>query len=145
FQDQSALPVDDRGHSGRPPLMSTTLADYAAPNPISRNRSGIIGRAVDRYEGPLKVSGTAPYAYEVETPSPPAYGVVIGATIGRGRVSAVDDAAGGAPPGVKLVWHAFSRPPGQAATGARSYVGGTVAIKPVFAEPDILFFDQPVA
>ena len=53
-------------------MASTTLADYAAPNPISRNRSGIIGRAVDRYEGPLKVSGTAPYAFEVATPAPPA-------------------------------------------------------------------------
>src|ERR1019366_7887125 len=120
FQDQSALPVDDRGHSGRAPLMSTTLADYAAPNPISRNRSGIIGRAVDRYEGPLKVSGTAPYAYEVETPSPPVYGVVIGAEIACGLVTAVDDAAARGAPGVKLVWHAFSRPENQPEMGARS-------------------------
>ena len=125
--------------------MSTTLADYAAPNPISRNRSGIIGRAVDRYEGPLKVSGTAPYAYEVETPSPPAYGVMIGAEIGRGRVARVDDAAARAAPGVKLVWHAFNPPPGQIGAGARSYVGGGTVTPPVFAEPDIAFFGQPVA
>jgi xanthine dehydrogenase YagR molybdenum-binding subunit len=125
--------------------MSTTLADYAAPNPISRNRSGIIGRAVDRYEGPLKVSGTAPYAYEVETPSPPVYGVVIGAEIACGLVTAVDDAAARAAPGVKLVWHAFSRPENQPEMGARSYVGSQHGAKPVFAEPNIRFFGQPVA
>jgi xanthine dehydrogenase YagR molybdenum-binding subunit len=125
--------------------MSNTLADYAAPNPISRNRSGIIGRAVDRYEGPLKVSGTAPYAYEVETPSPPVYGVVIGAEIACGRVSAVDDAAARAAPGVKLVWHAFNRPENQPERGARSYVGSQAGAKPVFAEPNVRFFGQPVA
>ena len=125
--------------------MSTTLEDYAAPNPISRNRSGVIGRAVDRYEGPLKVSGTAPYAYEVETPAPPVYGVVIGAEIATGQVSGVDDAAARASPGVQLVWHAFNPPPGQAEKGARSYVGSQAAAKPVFATPEIAFFGQPVA
>jgi xanthine dehydrogenase YagR molybdenum-binding subunit len=55
----------------------SSITDYALPNPINQNRSGIIGRAVDRYEGPLKVSGTAPYANEVKTPSPPAYGVLV--------------------------------------------------------------------
>ncbi|HXQ46379.1 MAG TPA: xanthine dehydrogenase family protein molybdopterin-binding subunit [Caulobacteraceae bacterium] len=125
--------------------MSTTLEDYAAPNPISRNRSGVIGRAVDRYEGPLKVTGTAPYAYEVETPAPPVYGVVIGAEIATGRVSGVDDAAARASPGVQLIWHAFNPPPGQAEKGARSYVGSQAAAKPVFATADIAFFGQPVA
>ncbi len=124
--------------------MSTTLEDYAAPNPISRNRSGIIGRAVDRYEGPLKVTGTAPYAYEVETPSPPVYGVVVGSRIGCGLVTAVDDAAARAAPGVKLVWHAFSRPANQPEHGARSYVGAQAGAKPVFAEPNVRFFGQPV-
>ena len=48
------------------------MTDVAArpANPIHENRQGIIGRAVDRYEGPLKVSGQAAYAHEVRTPSP---------------------------------------------------------------------------
>ena len=126
-------------------MASTTLADYAAPNPISRNRSGIIGRAVDRYEGPLKVSGTAPYAFEVATPAPPAYGALVGAAIGFGEVSAVDDAAARAVPGVKLVWHAFAKPDGQGEHGARAYVGQQGSSAPTFANPHIRFFGQPVA
>jgi len=126
-------------------MAASTLADYAAPNPISRNRSGIIGRPVDRYEGPLKVSGTAPYAYEVETPAPAAYGVLVTASIGHGRVTAVDDAAARAAPGVKLVWHAFNPPPGQTQAGARSYVGGAVGRSPTFSDASVAFFGQPVA
>jgi xanthine dehydrogenase YagR molybdenum-binding subunit len=126
-------------------MPSSTLADYAAPHPINRNRSGVIGRAVDRYEGPLKVSGTAPYAYEVETPSPPVYGVIVDAAIGRGRVTAVDDSAARAAPGVKLVWHAFNAPGGMGPKGARSHIMSPKVHKPVFAETEVCFFGQPVA
>ncbi|HTX50520.1 MAG TPA: xanthine dehydrogenase family protein molybdopterin-binding subunit [Caulobacteraceae bacterium] len=123
----------------------SSIADYARPNPITRNRSGLIGRAVDRYEGPLKVSGTAPYANEVETPSPPAYGVLVGAEIGCGELTAVDDAAARAAPGVHLVWHPFNQPPGQGRKGAKTYVQSQAAAEPVFATPKVGYFGQPVA
>lgn len=121
-----------------------SVADYAIPNPVSENRSGVIGRAVDRYEGPLKVSGTAPYAYEVKTPAPPAYGVMVGATIGKGRVTAVDAAAALATPGVRLVWSVFEKPE-QAARGARVNPHSQAAADPVFFDDRVLFFGQPVA
>ena len=57
--------------------MAESVAEWALPNPININRQGIIGKGVERYEGPLKVSGTAPYAYEVETPTPPAFGYIV--------------------------------------------------------------------
>jgi xanthine dehydrogenase YagR molybdenum-binding subunit len=123
----------------------SSITDYALPNPINQNRSGIIGRAVDRYEGPLKVSGTAPYASEVKTPSPPAYGVMVGAEIGCGTIVAVDDAAAKAAPGVKLVWHVFDPPPGQGEAGAKSYVQGQAVADPVFVNPKVRYFGQPVA
>jgi len=123
----------------------SSITDYALPNPVNQNRSGIIGRAVDRYEGPLKVSGTAPYAAEVKTPSPPAYGVFVGAEIGCGWVRAVDDVAAKAAPGVKLVWHVFDQPPGQGEAGAKSYVQGQAVADPVFVNPKVRFFGQPVA
>ena len=40
----------------------SSVKDWEAPNPVTTNRSGLIGKGVDRYEGPLKVTGTAPYA-----------------------------------------------------------------------------------
>ena len=123
----------------------TTVADYAKPNPIHQNRQGIIGRAVDRYEGPLKVSGTAPYAYEVKPPSPPMYGVLVGAEIGCGEVIAVDDAAAAAAPGVALVWHPFNAPPHQGARGAKIYVQSLAGAEPVFASKAVTYFGQPVA
>ncbi|MBS0411193.1 MAG: xanthine dehydrogenase family protein molybdopterin-binding subunit [Proteobacteria bacterium] len=121
-----------------------SVTDYAIPNPVSENKGGVIGRAVDRYEGPLKVSGTAPYAYEVQPPSPPAYGYVVGAEIGCGRVAAIDDAAALAAPGVKLVWHAF-RKPVQAERGAKANPHSQAAAEPVFADDEVAFWGQPVA
>src|SRR3989338_1152740 len=82
----------------------SSVKDWAAPNPVTENRSGIIGKGVDRYEGKLKVPGTAAYAYEVEPPSPPAYGYLLPATIARGRITAIDTAAAEASPGVQIVW-----------------------------------------
>ena len=115
------------------------------PNPIHENRQGHIGRAVDRYEGPLKVSGTAPYAHEVKTPAPPAYGVLIGASIGKGRVVAVDDAAARASPGVAIVWHPLAPPAGQTPAGTKAYAHAQSSSEPVFASREVAFFGQPVA
>ncbi|HEX7760172.1 MAG TPA: molybdopterin cofactor-binding domain-containing protein, partial [Caulobacteraceae bacterium] len=121
-----------------------SVTDYAIPNPVSENKGGVIGRPVDRYEGPLKVSGTAPYSYEVQTPSPPAYGYIVGAEIGCGRVVAVEDAQALAAPGVKLVWHPF-RTPAQAQRGAKVNPHGQAAAEPVFADGAVRFWGQPVA
>ncbi|HZZ34468.1 MAG TPA: xanthine dehydrogenase family protein molybdopterin-binding subunit, partial [Caulobacteraceae bacterium] len=121
-----------------------SVTDYALPNPVSDNRSGIIGRAVDRYEGPLKVSGTAPYAHEVKTPSPPAYGFVIGAVIGSGRVTAIDAKDALSAAGVHFVWSVFNAP-AQAGRGAQVNPHSQAAADPVFADDQVRFFGQPVA
>ena len=36
----------------------SSVTDWEATNPVKENRAGLIGKAVDRYEGPLKVTGT---------------------------------------------------------------------------------------
>jgi xanthine dehydrogenase YagR molybdenum-binding subunit len=82
----------------------SSVKDWAAPTPISENRSGLIGKGVDRYEGRLKVTGSAPFAYEVEAPSPPAYGVLIASPIAKGVVASADISVAQAAPGVRLVW-----------------------------------------
>jgi xanthine dehydrogenase YagR molybdenum-binding subunit len=74
----------------------------ATQNPIDQLK--VIGRPVDRIDGPLKTTGTAPYAYEHhDAVRNPAYGFVLGAGIAKGRVTAMDTAAARRAPGVLAV------------------------------------------
>lgn len=74
----------------------------AGPNPIDRMQ--VVGKAHDRIEGPLKTTGTAPYAYEHhEVVENPAYGFILGAGIAKGRIRSMDVAAARAAPGVLAV------------------------------------------
>lgn len=122
----------------------SSVADYTLPNPIHENRSGLIGKPVDRYEGPLKVTGTAAYAYEVVPPSLPAYGVMTPAAIARGRVVAVETAEAEASPGVHLVWSHLNAPR-QAPRGTKVHPRSTGVSKPVFDSDRVTYFGQPVA
>ncbi len=74
----------------------------ATTNPIDQLK--VVGRPTDRIEGPLKTTGRAPYAYERHDVVPnQAYGHVLGAGIGKGRVLSMDAAAARAAPGVLAV------------------------------------------
>ena len=74
----------------------------AATNPI--DRLTVVGKPVDRIDGPLKVTGTAPYAYERHDAAPSAaYGYVIGAAIAKGRIAAMALEAARRAPGVLAV------------------------------------------
>jgi xanthine dehydrogenase YagR molybdenum-binding subunit len=72
----------------------------ATTNPIDQLK--VIGRATDRIDGPLKTTGTAPYAYEHQTPNP-AYGYAIGAAIAKGRIVSMDVIEAKRAPGVLAV------------------------------------------
>lgn len=61
-----------------------------------------VGAPRPRVDGPLKVTGTAPYAYEHEVENPCHVWPVL-STIARGRVTGVDSAAAEAVPGVLAV------------------------------------------
>ncbi len=84
----------------------------------------IVGQPHRRVDGALKVTGTAPYAYERhDAATDPAYGWIVGATIARGRVTRIDAAAArrasgvlailttlehdSAPPGFRTTLHLF--------------------------------------
>jgi xanthine dehydrogenase YagR molybdenum-binding subunit len=57
----------------------------AQTNPIDRQR--VVGRPHARVDGPLKTTGRATYAYEHnDVISNPAYGAIVGAAIGKGRI-----------------------------------------------------------
>lgn len=61
----------------------------ATDNPIDQMK--VVGRAHDRIDGPLKTTGTAPYAYEWQDEVPGAvYGYVLGAAIAKGRIISMD-------------------------------------------------------
>ena len=74
----------------------------ATTNPIDNGR--VVGRPHDRIDGPLKVSGKAPYAYERHDVAPnQAYGVILGAGIAKGRIVRIDTREAETAPGVLAV------------------------------------------
>src|SRR5918999_5408278 len=71
----------------------------ATTNPVDQLK--VIGKPTDRIDGPLKTTGTAPYAYDRHDVVPnQAYGYVVGSPIAKGRIVSVDLAAAKAAPGV---------------------------------------------
>ncbi|WP_185983148.1 xanthine dehydrogenase family protein molybdopterin-binding subunit [Aureimonas mangrovi] len=70
---------------------------------LERGVQGVIGRGVDRLEGPLKVTGRAAYAYETMPGNKAAYGFLVTSTIGAGRIALIDGEAAKAAPGVLTV------------------------------------------
>ena len=71
----------------------------ATTNPIDQLK--IVGKPVDRIEGVLKTTGTAPYAYERHEVVPnQAYGYVVAAAIAKGRIRSLDLGAARRAPGV---------------------------------------------
>src|ERR1035438_2194706 len=74
----------------------------ATTNPIDQLK--IVGKPVDRIDGPLKTTGTAHYAYERHDVVPdPAYGYVVGSAIAKGRIASVDLTEAKAAPGVLAI------------------------------------------
>ena len=71
-------------------------------DPLIRHKHGLIGAPVSRLDGPLKVSGAAPFAAEI-----PMEGMVYAAltysTVSKGRIETLDTGAAEAAPGVVLV------------------------------------------
>ncbi len=71
----------------------------ASNNPIDRMK--VIGKATDRIDGPLKTTGTAPYAYERYDVAPnQAYGYVLGSAIATGSIESMDVSEAKHAPGV---------------------------------------------
>lgn len=74
----------------------------AGRNPVDRLR--VVGKPLDRIDGPHKVTGTATYAYEWhDATERAAYGHVIGAGIAKGRIASIDIRAAERAPGVLAV------------------------------------------
>lgn len=74
----------------------------ATTNPIDQMK--IVGKPTVRIDGPRKVTGSAPYAYERhDVVADQAYGYPVCATIPKGRIVSVDTSAARSAPGVLAV------------------------------------------
>ncbi|HEY1227088.1 MAG TPA: molybdopterin cofactor-binding domain-containing protein, partial [Ramlibacter sp.] len=115
----------------------------APPNALDENRHGQIGRPLDRVDGVLKVTGRAPYAYEVKEGEAPAYGWIVEASIPKGRIAELDTAAAEAAPGVLLVLSHKTMPPqGRYSTEVEQRFERAV---PYMNDDRIIAYGEPVA
>ena len=82
--------------------MTVKFDTPATTNPIDQLK--VIGKPLDRIDGPRKTTGTARYAYERQDAAPnAAYGQVVGAAIAKGEIATMDIRAARAAPGVLAV------------------------------------------
>ncbi len=72
------------------------------PDPLIRQKHGLIGTSVSRLDGPEKVSGTAQFAAEFPMESM-VYAALLYSTIAKGKITHLDTSAAEAAPGVVLV------------------------------------------
>ncbi|TWB39570.1 aldehyde oxidoreductase molybdenum-binding subunit PaoC [Nitrospirillum pindoramense] len=107
----------------------------AGTNPI--DQLTVVGKPTDRIDGPLKTTGTAPYAYERhDVVAGQAYGHVLGAAIAKGRITRMDMADAQAAPGViTIVTAETAGPLGKGKWNTAKLLGG----------PDIQHYHQAVA
>ena len=96
----------------------------------------VLGAALNRPEGPLKVSGTATYAHEWAVDNL-AHGVLVRAPAAKGRITAMNEDAVRSMPGVLAVLSGerFLRNPAQGGAGKA----------PVQGAADVAYLGQPVA
>ncbi|WP_431471244.1 xanthine dehydrogenase family protein molybdopterin-binding subunit [Sphingosinithalassobacter sp. LHW66-3] len=103
---------------------------------LDRMPQGLTGAALDRPEGPLKVSGRATYAHEFHLDDC-AHGVLVRATITKGRVLRIDGSSITDLEGVLGVFtgERFLRNPAQ----------GMANEAPVQGASEVAYFGQPIA
>ncbi|MEV4777694.1 aldehyde oxidoreductase molybdenum-binding subunit PaoC [Burkholderia sp. LMU1-1-1.1] len=107
----------------------------ATTNPIDQLK--LVGKPLDRIDGPFKATGTAPYAYEQHEAAPnAAYGYVVGAAIAKGRIVSMDLAAAKRAPGVIAI---------VTADNAGKLGKGKMNTAKLLAGPEIQHYHQAVA
>jgi xanthine dehydrogenase YagR molybdenum-binding subunit len=113
----------------------TSEDGFAAINPVDQMK--VVGKPYDRIDGPLKTTGTAPYAYEHHDTVPgQAYGYVLGSAIAKGRIRSMGLIEAQAAPGVVAIvtWQNAGKL-GQSKSNAARLLGG----------PDIQHYHQAIA
>jgi xanthine dehydrogenase YagR molybdenum-binding subunit len=107
-------------------------------------QADLIGRPLDRVDGALKVTGRATYAFEYATQDSAAYGVIVSASIGKGRILAVDARDAQRAPGVLLVLTKDNAPL-QTPWGPVDLPDRFARAEPALNTNEVLYFGFPVA
>ncbi|RWM81617.1 MAG: xanthine dehydrogenase family protein molybdopterin-binding subunit [Mesorhizobium sp.] len=115
-------------------------------NRPSETRTGVIGRPIDRIDGPLKVTGGATYAYENALDGT-AFGYILGAAVAKGRIAEIDTAEAERAPAVLLVMTHRNAPAqpdfGPAVTPTVPEV--FTRARPALNSERVRYYDEPVA
>ena len=107
----------------------------ATMNPIDQLK--VVGKPVDRIDGPLKTTGTAPYAYEQHDVVPnQTYGYPVGSAIAKGRIASIDLTDARAAPGVLAI---------VTAENAGKLAKGNFNTARLLGGPDIEHYHQAIA
>src|SRR3954466_3132962 len=104
--------------------------------PNALDTPGIVGKPLDRVDGPLKVSGGARYAYEMQQDNV-LYGFLVEASIGKGTIRSIDTRAADRAPGVALVLTDRNAP--------SQGTGNHREAHPVLIDPQVTGYGQPIA
>jgi xanthine dehydrogenase YagR molybdenum-binding subunit len=107
----------------------------ATDNPIDQLK--VVGRPHDRIDGRLKTTGTAHYAYEWhDEVAGVAYGYVVGSSVAKGRINAID-------------YRAVQRAPGVLAVVTADNAGrlgkGEMNVAALLGGPEIQHYQQAIA
>src|SRR5438270_4359666 len=103
-----------------------------------------VGLPLDRVDGRLKVTGKAPYAYEYATQGSALYGVIVTASIAKGRVAVVNVQDAQSALGVRLVLTKDNAPP-QHPFGPVDLPDRFARAMPALNNDDVPYFGFPVA
>src|SRR5439155_6967897 len=107
----------------------------ATTNPIDQLK--VIGQPISRIDGPLKTTGTAPYAYERHDVAPnAAYGYVIGSAIAKGRITSIDLTQAKKASGVLAI---------VTAENAGKLTKGSLNVASLLGGPEIQHYHQAIA
>jgi xanthine dehydrogenase YagR molybdenum-binding subunit len=120
------------------------IPEAAEAHAVSENRQGLIGRGLDRVDGPLKVSGRATYSYEYKHAGQALYGFIVEATAAKAHIVDIDATAAEAAPGVVHVL-TYRNAPRLAPPHPRENDNRFDRSEPYLQGPEVRYFGEPVA
>jgi xanthine dehydrogenase YagR molybdenum-binding subunit len=126
-------------------LAPDTWLPGGRPDPLISRENSLIGSRVSRLDGPLKVTGAAPFAAEFPLPDM-VYAAFVYSTVPRGRITTIDTTAAEAAAGVALVMTHRNAPKLNPApafmTAAKAAAGDDL---PVMQDDRVHWNGQPIA